>query len=238
MDRSEAPIEPPNDLSWGAQVLLRGVLWVWAFGLRIVDFAVLLVRPRLLKPYMALLWARFRWSPYRWPSDFETTLGRKRTGQSLRELMYGDTPVSVLVYLLGRAGLRSTGRLLDIGAGRGHGLLAAAWWGAEGHGVELVAHHVRIAAPHLQSIGLQLEEGAAGADVLPLNDVTHVYLAWTGFSEEIRQKIGQELLRLPPGARVVVLTHPLQNSGFDLQRQGIVPLPWGVGDFRMYKRGS
>ena len=69
--------------TWG---IPRALLYLMGATWRVVDVLVLLVRPRLLAPYLSLLVTRLRASPYRWPRAYQDIAGVKASGQSLEEL--------------------------------------------------------------------------------------------------------------------------------------------------------
>ncbi|NRD61510.1 class I SAM-dependent methyltransferase, partial [Corallococcus exiguus] len=90
---------------------------VIAVVLRVTDLLLLLLRPRLLKPYMGLWWQRILRTPFRWRRTFEMTRALQTTGQSFRELMYGETPLVTALWFLKRAGVGRGSRVVDLGAG-------------------------------------------------------------------------------------------------------------------------
>src|SRR5262249_52646911 len=151
----------------------------------------LLPRPRLLWAYLRLWGAELWKSPYRWPRSFEARRVVAASGQTLRELMYGEVLVSTCVYLLKRAGVGRGSLLMDVGAGRGRALLAARYRGAQALGIELWEPHVQAMAPALQRAGATLECGdAVKADYA---QATHVLLNWCAFSDETKSRLTARL---------------------------------------------
>ncbi len=193
---------------------------------RALDVCVLWVRPRLLRAYFALWLQELFRSPYRWPRSFEAVRRIKASGQSRRELLYGEAPAFTAAWLLWREGLRSGGALLDIGAGRGRPLLGAALLGARARGLELLEEHVRVAAPILRRAGVSLE--TADALVAELGAPTHVLLNWCGFGEGTRARLADRLALLPAGTKVLAVTVPLDEARFSLLRRRRALFTWGT----------
>jgi SAM-dependent methyltransferase len=199
---------PDEELTaWEAVAM---ALWALAVGVvcRGLDLVLLLGRPSLIRPYLAIWIAEWARSPYRWPKSFEAIREARAANKDLRELMYGETPLCTAVWLLWRAGLGRGGRLLDIGAGRGRALLGARYLGAEAVGVELRSEHVEVVRTALERAGAHLQVGqGASAD---LCGVTHVLLNWCAFSERSRQEITARLGQAAPGTRLLAVTRPVQ----------------------------
>ena len=221
-------------ISPGERVLMRLLnIPVVAFT-RMLDVCVLWVRPRLLRAYFGLWLQELFRSPYRWPRSFEAVRRLKASGQSRRELLYGEAPAFTVAWLLWRAGLRRGGALLDIGAGRGRPLLGAALLGASARGLELLDEHVRAAAPFLKSAGVTLE--TADALVADLGAPTHVLLNWCGFTDETRAKLATRLSQLSPGTRVVAVTVPLEDeTRFSLLSKHRALFTWGTEPVFVYE---
>ncbi|MFP2902798.1 class I SAM-dependent methyltransferase, partial [Corallococcus sp. 4LFB] len=95
---------------------LQGI--VIAVVLRVTDLLLLLLRPRLLKPYLGLWWQRILRTPYAARRTFEMARALQATGQSFRELMYGETPLVTALAFLKKAGVGRGSRVVDLGAGR------------------------------------------------------------------------------------------------------------------------
>ena len=218
----------------GADELGRVVLLFIRLVLRVLDGAVLVFFPRTRRAFRAIREADLRDDPYRWPTGFRATLARTRTAQGLRELTYGATPMSVAVYVLWRAGLSEDGSLLDVGAGRGLVLLAARLLKAEARGIELVESHVVAVRDALRWVGATIEAGdGEGEDLF---GVTHIFCAWSAFSEGTRHRLTRDWRRAAPGTRVIVLTHPLVGEGFLFERSMKVVVPWGFDEALVYVR--
>ena len=205
-DEQELRASPIERLALSLLALL-----ISTFG-RLTDLLVLLPRPSLLRPYLAIWAAELRASPYRWPRSFEAVRSTKQVGQTIRELMYGEVLLSSAVFLFWRAGVRRGSRLVDLGAGRGRALLAARWLGAEARGIELLQAHVQAVDAALAHAGARLEQGDAGS--ADLADATHVFLNWCAWRPETKARVLERIERCPPGTRVVAVTRPVESPRF------------------------
>ena len=220
----------PRWADWLSDVLLV----VLRAALGAVDALFLWFAPRTRRARDAIREADARDDPFRRPTGFRTTLARAQTGQVLRELTYGATPVFMATYALWRAGLSRRGSLLDVGAGRGMVLLAARLRGAEARGIELVESHVAAVRDVLRGVGAHIEVGdAEGEDLF---GVTHVFCAWTAFSDTTRRRLTRDWRRAAPGTRIVVFTHPLVDDAFVFDRGFLVAVPWGFDEALVYVR--
>ncbi len=179
---------------------------------RVTDVGVLLVRPWLLRPYLGIWLAELLHSPYRPRRTFEVTRALKASGQGLRELIYGETPLLTALRLFRRAGVGRGSRVVDIGAGRGRALLAARWLGAAARGVELLADHVASVAGQLRPAGITLTVGDATRE--ELGDATHVYAAWTALSPETKARLVERFRMCRPGTRFLTVSRPIEGAGF------------------------
>ena len=194
---------------------------------RVLDVLVLSLRPRLLRAWFALWLLELTHSPYRWPRrSFETALRMASKGRGQRELLYGELPVFSALWLLRRNGLARGGELLDIGAGRGRPLLAARVLGARARGLELMATHVRLAAPLLARAGVELEQ--ADALEAELGEPSHVLLNWCAFGEGTRARLSDRLAQLKPGTVLLAVTVPLDETRFPLVQRHRVLFTWGT----------
>jgi SAM-dependent methyltransferase len=201
--------------------------------LRLLDGLVLSLRPRLLLAYLGLQRAQWRKTPYA-ARTFADRHDARAHHKSQAEITYGETPIVTAMYLLWRAGCNRKSSVLDLGAGRGRVLLAARYLRASCRGVELLASHVAQVQSILASIGGVLEHGdAANAD---MREATHIFLAWTCFSERTRQELSQRLLLLPDGARVIALNWGVEHPGFRAVTRGQVLCSWGVTPYFILER--
>lgn len=218
---------------WEA-VVIRASNLLFAFIGRTLDLLLLLFRPRLLSTYGAIWWAELLANPYRWPRSFEAVRQVKETGQTLRELMYGEAPVFTAVWLLWRSGVRRGARVLDLGAGRGRVLLAARWLRAEPRGIELRAEHVNPVQGPLAKVGASLEVGDAMKAAL--GAPTHVFLNWLAFSESTRARVVEHLSTLPVGTRVIAVGPAIADPRFCRVRRGWALMTWGPERFSVHQR--
>jgi len=201
---------------------------------RTLDCVLLLFRPSLLRPYGAVWWAQLLASPYGWPRSFEAVRLVKQSGQSLRELMYGEAPLFSAVWLLWRAGVGRGSRVLDVGAGRGRVLLAARWLGAEATGLELRPEHVTPVQRVLAKAGARLQVGdALQAD---LGSPTHVFLNWCAFGPATRTRLTRRLAVLPSGTRVIAAVAPVEDPAFRLLRRTHALMTWGPERVTIHQR--
>ncbi|HVE87724.1 MAG TPA: class I SAM-dependent methyltransferase [Myxococcales bacterium] len=218
-----------DDLKVGPLQLLavRAVnLVIEAVG-RVLDVAVLLVRPRLLWAYLRVWGAELWRSPYRWPRSFEARRVVQAAGQTLRELMYGEVLVATGAYVLARAGVGRASTLLDVGAGRGRALLAARLRGARARGVELWEPHVRAVGKALEGAGVTLEVG--DATQVDYGGATHVLLNWCAFSDETKARVTARLLETcRPGTRFIAVTRAIQGERFRLLSTHTTLFSWGL----------
>lgn len=202
-------------------VLLLGALT------RLGDLVVLLMRPRLLKPYLGVWWKEWVRSPYYFRRSFETVRVLRASGQMMRELVYGETPVFTAVYLFRRAGLGPGGRLVDVGAGRGRPLLAARWLGAQVRGVELLREHVEAVEHWLRPAGIELVVGDAARQ--DYGDATHVYLPWTCLGPQLRQRLVERFrASCRPGTRFLAISQPVEGEDFITLARYQVLFTWGL----------
>ncbi|MDY7227977.1 class I SAM-dependent methyltransferase [Hyalangium rubrum] len=214
------------DLPFFQRLALQLQVLVFSIVIRLTDLLLLLWRPRLLRPYLAIWWAEVRHTPYRARRSFEVIRALKTTGQRFRELIYGETPLMTALYVFKRAGVGPGSRLVDLGAGRGRVLIAARWLGAETRGVELIADHVtRVEAP-LRAVGITLTVG----DMLQteLGDATHVFTNWLALSPETKARLIERLRTCGPGTRIVTVTRPIEAEGFVRRSRHLMLFTWGI----------
>ncbi len=223
---SQAPSQDDVHVSFPTLVVIRVYAAFLELLTRLGDLAVLVWRPRLLAPYLGLWLREVLVSPYRLRRSFEITRLLHATGQTFRELIYGETPLHSGVWLFRKAGLGKGGRLVDLGAGRGRTLLAARWLGAEARGVELLERHVALATGPLKKAGAELVLGdAAHAD---LQDATHVFTNWTALTPETRARLIERFRTTRPGTRIITVTRPVEAEGFTVLSRHFLLFTWGL----------
>jgi hypothetical protein len=236
---AEEPGTDPDDLAeFDLPIFQRLALvlqtLVFAFLQRATDLLLLVVRPSLLRPYLAIWWAERRRSPYRARRSFEVVRALRQTDQRFRELIYGEIPLLTAVLAFRRAGVRRGSRLVDLGAGRGRALIAARWLGAEVRGIELLEAHVTPVAPALARAGIALELGnMLEAD---LSSATHVFSDWVAFSSETKARLVTRLRTCASGTRVIVVRQPLEDPAFAPRSRRWMLFTWGVEPVWIYER--
>ena len=222
--------EEPVPMAMAPVLLFLALL---STGLRLIDGLVLSLRPRLLRAYLGLQRAQWQKTPYA-SRTFADRHDARAHHKSQTEITYGETPIVTAMYLLWRAGCNRTSSVLDLGAGRGRVLLAARYLRASCKGVELLASHVSQVQSTLASIQAALEHGdAANTD---MRGATHIFLAWTCFSERTRRDLSQRLLSLPDGTRVIALNWSVEQPGFRIVARGQVLCSWGVTPYFIVER--
>lgn len=203
--------------------------------LRWLDLLRLLPRPRLLFAYLRLWATAFVHSPWS-DGSFDKRRDARRFHKSMLELTYGETPVVTAVRALRAAGVDASSRVLDLGCGRGRVLLAARLLGARAEGLDMLESHVDAAREPLAAIGADVRVGLA--EESRLEGVTHVYVAWTCFSTETRARVVAHLRTAPPGLRVVVLNHRVDDDAFALVASLTLLCSWGRVPAYVYERGG
>jgi SAM-dependent methyltransferase len=194
---------------------------------RVVDQVLLLRWPRLFVAATRLWWTGLTHSPYR-EGSFARKNAARKAKMSESELRYGETPIFVARLAMKRAGVTSSSKVLDLGAGRGRVLIATRTLGAEVIGVELL-DEVRAPAAAVFD-GLEGASLIAGdALTTPLDDdVTHVWATWTCLSEARRQKLAERLAaELPDGAIVLGVSLPAECPGLVPQWSATTWFTWG-----------
>ncbi len=214
------------DLPMFQRLALHLQVLIFSIITRLTDVLLLLWRPRLLRPYLALWWAELRHTPYRARRTFEVVRALKSTGQRFRELIYGETPLMSALYVFKRAGVGPGSRLVDLGAGRGRVLLAARWLGAEARGVELLADHVARVAKPLETVGINLIVGDMTR--AELGDATHVFTNWLALTPETKARLIERFRTCEPGTRLITVTRPIEAEGFLRLSRHWVLFTWGI----------
>jgi Histone methylation protein DOT1 len=214
------------DLPFFQRLALRLQVVVLELLTRITDVLLLLWRPRLLWPYLAIWWAEIIHTPYRARRTFEVVRALKATGQRFRELIYGETPLMTALYLFKRAGIGRDSRFVDLGAGRGRVLIAARWLGAEARGIELLADHVARVAPRLQAAGMTLTVG--DMTQAELGEATHLFTNWLALTPETKDKLIERFRTCRPGTRILTVTRPIEAEGFVRLSRHWALFTWGV----------
>lgn len=70
-----------------------------------------------------------------------------------------------------------------------------------------------------------------------LEEATIVFLHATCFDEKEMEKIEENLLKLKPESRIIVITKSLKNNNeFFLSEEGSIRMNWGTATFRIYQK--
>lgn len=142
---------------------------------------------------------------------------------------YGETPLTTLEQIGRRAGLRSSDHLVDLGCGRGRGLLfLCSRFGCTGEGIDWLPTFIeraqKIAFPRVSFHCDDLFE----AD---LQKASHIYLYGSCFTEEEIERLVEKLQNLKSGTTIVTVSYPLSDyceaNLFRLKDHFIGSFPWG-----------
>jgi hypothetical protein len=90
-------------------------------------------------------------------------------------------------------------------------------------------------------------QAAFAALRLPLTTVTSMeeadlgqcqaaFVGWTCFEPTTRREVTHHLERLPRGAGVVSVTHPVESAAFEQCAEERALFPWGTGSLHVAKR--
>ncbi|MEM6532240.1 MAG: class I SAM-dependent methyltransferase [Myxococcota bacterium] len=201
---------------------------------RLADFALLVLRPRLLVAYLGMIVAGIARSPYRWPRSFEAIRERSAAGVRERELVYGETPVFTAWWIARAAGLRRGQSFVDLTAGRGRPLIGARIWTPNVTGYELTSERALPVQPLLAGVGIELKiADGTGAD---LSGVDVAMVTWTGFTPELRSRFERTALGLDDGSRFATIDAPVRCPGFVEIRTLEVLCTWGIVPVWIYER--
>jgi len=157
--------------------------------------------------------------------------------------VYGETSLMTLEVIAEKIRLQADDTLYELGAGRGR---SAFWFhafrGCRVIGVELNPHFIREAQGVLAAFPeSRIEFRQANLLELDYADATAVYLYGTLFKEVAITRIVERLRSLPPGARVVTVTHPLTDDAagaelFEMIDQFQAPFLWGCTEVFIQRR--
>ena len=195
----------------------------------VVDGALLLTRPRLLRWWWATKTAPSAYAL----SAFEQRLLTSRHCLVDDDLVYGEAFVSSAWWLLKRHGAGVGSVVVDLGCGRGAVLIAARRCGAEARGVDVVEGHLLL--QHAGDNGVVVQVGdARAADV---GDVSHVWLSWATWSAPVRAALTKRLRSLPGGAIVMGVVHGIDDDDeFEIVATTKAWCSWGRADIVVSRR--
>lgn len=190
---------------------------------------------RLLRVDLLHGWWQLYWSPYR--PRFARTLMARRNGLGPDELVYGETPWCTARHMLREVDLRPGELFLDLGAGDGRlALYAAMMAGARVRGVELVPELCRLAQALHTRFDVAVEMQCGDVATASVEDADVVYLPWTCFGAETRQRLTRRLFAMKAGARIIAATFPIDDQAFELLDIHRVWFNWGRGRLHYYRR--
>lgn len=140
--------------------------------------------------------------------------------------VYGETPLATFVEMFERGGLSCQDRFVDLGAGRGRGVIfAASVWGCVSLGIDLVpdfCHKANQAGSHLPVYFLNEDFTTCN-----LPQGTFFYLYAITMEEPHLQKILEKLSSVPSGTKIVTVDFPLEDA-FQLIDSWESVYPWGT----------
>ncbi|MCP4503447.1 MAG: class I SAM-dependent methyltransferase [Deltaproteobacteria bacterium] len=230
---------PKEEHGKGLLFLLVGMM-AMAGVFRLLDIAILLFgtpapgvsRKKLLRAYVRMWRGVLGRSPFK-EGDFARVKVARGAGLSLSELTYGETPVFTAISAMRRAGLKPGATVLDLGAGRGRVLIAAAFLGAHARGVDILPDHVALTQSYLSDLA---DVQVADAAKTSLDDVDFVFLTWTCMSERTRRKLEKKLLEAKDGTRFLCVSHSLEMQGMSPVFERKPWFTWGKADLFVVER--
>jgi hypothetical protein len=163
---------------------------------------------------------------YRWVNPYR--ISKRFWG----EHVYGETPLTSLKIIGEKLSLGPNDCFVDFGAGRGRGVF-------------FIHQYFKCKAIAIEKIPLFVSKAQAIKEKFYLDEVEIVdndffssslnlgnviYLAWTCFSDEDRQRLEKDLCSLKNGTRVVTVSYPMENDCFSFIDSFIVSFPWGMGE--------
>lgn len=159
--------------------------------------------------------------------------------------VYGSTPWTAFLQIADVLDVQPTDVFIEPGCGTGHlCFLMNQVYGIRAQGIEVIANFVTTAnairtelsgPPH----GLQLDQlKFYNLDFFScdLSRGTLFYVAGTCFPEDYRQRLLDKIVaEAPPGARLITLTHPLEDARFQLQHRVDTLFSWGRDKALIYR---
>lgn len=156
-------------------------------------------------------------------------LARSVQGDVPESLAYGETPAVSVLRILQVSGLPPGARFLDVGAGRGLAVCAAACSGYRASGLEYFEEHVQVARKVAADLGLDAEFRQGDFLAAPLPPADLAYACSSAFGEATRLALGARLAQaLAPGALLATLDWVPDEADFEPLKTFHVPCTWGV----------
>ena len=196
------------------------LLWMETLDLIKCGFAAPVLRLKLL------LWQAYRFSPpHRLIKQYSKTHLLPES-----DLIYGEPLVFTLRQMFETIKLKPEETLLDLGCGRGLGVLAAGLlFQAQALGVELIPEMVNRGKEIARALGISDRTVFWAGNFLELEipQAQVIYLCWTTFSPPTRAALEAKISLLPAGTRIISLTHQLQGCRFKTRKTERLYFTWG-----------
>lgn len=183
--------------------------------------------------------ARFGWFPWWW--KLRWIMWREFRGLEFgavvgngHEFDYGETPTVTLGRILELAELSTGSTVVDLGAGRGLVVMAAACLGYRARGLELVSEYVERSRLVARRMGLEVDlcEGDFLTQEWPEGDL--YLLNSTAFPEAVRSRLRERLSALSPRSLVVTYDWEIQGTEFELLQTLRLPVTRGTVVCRVF----
>jgi SAM-dependent methyltransferase len=139
---------------------------------------------------------------------------------------YGETPLCSLKQIADWCGLSSQDRFVDLGCGRGRGVVFLShFYGCEAKGIDRTSSFIQ-RAQKLRVLRASFSVGDLRK--FDFSQATFVYFYGTTFSDEFVAELSKALKKLPPKSKIVTVSYPIE--GFEVKDQFTISFPWGKGD--------
>jgi protein-L-isoaspartate O-methyltransferase len=177
-------------------------------------------------------WWKLRWAVWREFRDLDIAA---IVGGESADLSYGETPTVTLARILEVAELTPGARFVDLGAGRGVTVLAAALMGYSASGLEIVGEYVLRARRAAQRLAVEVE--FRQQDFLqgewPEGDL--YLMNSTAFGEDMRDKLTERLRELGSQSMIVTYDWSLDPTHFEEQNALRLPVTRGTVMCRFFR---
>lgn len=145
---------------------------------------------------------------------------------------YGETPLCSLKQIADRCGLSSQDRLVDLGCGRGRGVVFLShFYKCQAQGIDRTRLFIRNA----QKIRAPRTSFSVGdLRTFDFSHATFVYFYGTTFSDDFVVELSTALEKLPSKSKIVTVSYPLER--FPVIDQFTVSFPWGKGEVYLHEK--
>jgi SAM-dependent methyltransferase len=141
---------------------------------------------------------------------------------------YGETPLCSLKQIADRFGLSSSDKVVDLGCGRGRGILFLShFYGCLAHGVDQVPTFIQKARSAAQNFP-RISYSCADLRTFDFSKATFVFFYGTSFSDRFIDDLVRSLKALPSKSKIVSVSAPLPH--YLVIDQCTVSFPWGRGE--------